>query len=68
MDDHRMFELAEALAVAKSRRDVAAAVRLLHHDMVLETPAFGTLARGLAANEEALTRFFASFPDYEVVL
>ncbi|MDT7664147.1 MAG: hypothetical protein QOD04_3703, partial [Pseudonocardiales bacterium] len=37
MDDHRMFELAEALAVAKSRRDVAAAVRLLHHDMVLET-------------------------------
>jgi predicted ester cyclase len=68
VDDHRMFELAEALAVAKSRRDVGAAVRLLHHDMVLETPAFGTLARGLAENEKALTRFFASFPDYDVVL
>jgi predicted ester cyclase len=63
-----MLELAQALAVAKSRQDVPAAIRLLHRDMVLRTPAFGTTARGLAENEKALTRFFASFPDYEVAL
>lgn len=68
MDGHRMFELAQALAVAKSRQDVPAAVKLFHPDMVLETPAFGTRARGLAENEKVLTRFFTSFPDYNVVL
>jgi predicted ester cyclase len=68
MNGHRMFELAQALAVAKSRQDVAAAVRLLHPEMVLETPAFGTTARGPASNEKALSRFFASFPDYDVGL
>jgi len=68
MDGTRMFELAQALASAKSRRDVPAALRLLHPDMVLTTPAFGTTARGTAANERTLTRFFASFPDYDVEL
>lgn len=48
-----MFELAQALAVAKSRQDLQAAMKLLHRDMVLETPAFGSVARGLAANELA---------------
>jgi predicted ester cyclase len=68
MNSDRMFELAQALAVAKSRQDVAAALTVLHPDMLLETPAFGTSARGLAENEKVLTRFFASFPDYNVVL
>ncbi|MFD9483044.1 ester cyclase [Streptomyces sp. NPDC059991] len=68
MQDHRMFELAHALAVAKSRQDVPAALRLLHPEMALETPAFGTTARGLTENEKALRRFFASFPDYDVDL
>lgn len=68
MDSRRMFELAQALAVAKSRQDVPAALRLLHEDMVLESPAFGTMARGLAENERVLARFFTSFPDYDVVL
>jgi predicted ester cyclase len=63
-----MFELAQALAIAKSRQDVPAALALLHPEMVLETPAFGTMARGLAENARALTRFFASFPDYHVAL
>jgi predicted ester cyclase len=36
--------------------------------MLLETPAFGTSARGLAENAKVLTRFFASFPDYNVEL
>lgn len=68
MNGDRMFGLAQALAGAKSRQDLSAAMRLFHQDMVLETPAFGTVARGLADNEKALTRFFASFPDYNVAL
>ena len=63
MNSDRMFELAQALAVAKSRQDVPAALAVLHDDMLLETPAFGTSARGLAENAKVLTRFFASFPD-----
>jgi len=58
MNSHRMFELAQALAVAKSRQDVPAALQLLHVDMLLESPAFGTMARGIAENEKVLTRFF----------
>jgi predicted ester cyclase len=72
MEDHmnsvRMFELAQALAVAKSRQDVPAAIKLLHEHMLLENPAFGTMARGLAENAKVLTRFFATFPDYSVDL
>jgi predicted ester cyclase len=68
MNEDRMLELAQALAAAKSRQDVPAAMRLLHRDMVLETPAFGTAVKGLAANEKVLTLFFAAFPDYDVVL
>jgi predicted ester cyclase len=68
MNGDRMVELARALASAKSRQDVPAAMALFHRDMVLEAPAFGTTARGLVANEKALTRFFASFPDYDVAL
>ncbi|OQR61683.1 hypothetical protein B6E66_23245 [Streptomyces maremycinicus] len=63
-----MFELAQALAVAKSRQDVPAAMELFHRDMVLEAPALATEARGPAENEKALLRFFASFPDYAVSL
>lgn len=68
MNSHRMFELAQTLATAKSRQDVSSAMKVLHRDMVLETPAFGTTARGTEENEAALTRFFKHFPDYEVSL
>ena len=68
MNSDRMFELAQALATAKSRQDVPAALKVLHPDMLLENPAFGTSARGLAENEKVLNRFFAAFPDYNVVL
>lgn len=68
MDADRMFALAHALAVAKSRQDVPAALELLHPKMLLEAPALGSVARGRAENERALTRFFATFPDYDVVL
>ena len=68
MDSNRMFELAQQLAVAKSRQDLREAMNLFDKDMLLETPAFGTRARGLAENEAVLARFFRSFPDYRVVL
>ncbi len=68
MNSDRMFALAQALAVAKSRQDVPAAMKLFHQDVLLETPALGTMARGRAENERVLTRFFTSFPDYNVVL
>jgi len=60
--------LARDLAAAKSRQDVPAALRLLHPEMLLECPPFRTRARGTAENRRALTRFFASFPDYGVTL
>ncbi len=63
-----MMDLAAELAVVKSRQDVSAALRLMHDEMLLETPAFGSVARGLGANELALRAFFASFPDYAVEL
>src|SRR3569833_3289102 len=68
MNGARMFELAEKLAIAKSRQDVPAALKVLHPDMVLVTLAFGTRVQGLAENERILTRFFKSFPDYHVTL
>lgn len=68
LNGDRMLELAQGLAVAKSRQDVASALAFLDRDMVLEGPAFGTRAKGLAENEAALARFFKSFPDYSVVL
>ena len=67
MTEDRMFELAQMLAAAKSRQDVPAAMMLFDGDMLLESP-FGTRAQGLAENEQALMRFFNSFPDYNVVL
>ena len=68
MTSDRMFELAQALAAAKSRQDVPSALKVLHPEMLLENPAFGTSARGLPENEKVLGRFFAAFPDYNIVL
>ncbi len=68
VDSDRMIELAQELAAAKNRHDVSAALRPLHPEMLLESPPFGTRARGRLENERALTRFFASFPDYDVTL
>jgi predicted ester cyclase len=68
MDGDQMFALAQALADAKSRQNLPEAMRLLHPDMVLETPAFGTISHGSAETERVLAGFFATFPDYDVVL
>lgn len=66
MKRSRMLELAEGLAHAKSRQDVAGALQFLHADMVLQNPAFGSTIRGIKENEQALKRWFATFPDYAV--
>jgi predicted ester cyclase len=68
MNSDRMFELAQALATAKSRQDLPAAMKLLDTSMLLEAPAFGTKAQGLAQNEAVLAKFFRTFPDYSVTL
>lgn len=68
VNSNRMFELAEALAIAKGRQDVSAAVKLFHNDILLECPAFGTSARGIAENTKVLAAFFRSFPDYNMAL
>lgn len=68
MDDGRMLGLAQALAEAKSRQDVRAALAFLHPDVVLENPAFGSKAVGIEENRTTLTRWFKAFPDYAVEL
>jgi predicted ester cyclase len=67
MTSNSMMDLAQALAAAKSRQDIPAAMKLFHKDMLLES-SFGTSARGLAANKAALETFFTNFPDYNVIL
>jgi hypothetical protein len=64
-----MFELVQGLGAAKSRQDVAAALKLLDEDMVLEAPAFGSRSRGIAENEAALgsvTRCMVSPPKGDI--
>jgi predicted ester cyclase len=68
MDPARMLELVKALASAKSRQDLSAALKVQHADMVLESPAFGSIAHGLSENERVLARFFKTFPDYSVTM
>lgn len=68
MDPTRMLELVELLAKAKSRQDLPAAMKVQHPNMVLESPAFGSTARGTKENERVLARFFKTFPDYNVTL
>jgi acyl-coenzyme A thioesterase PaaI-like protein/predicted ester cyclase len=68
MPAEAMIRLVERLVDAKSRQNVGAALEVLHDDMLLETPAIGSVVRGRSENREALTRFFTSFPDYSVAL
>jgi SnoaL-like domain len=65
---NRMNELVRALAEAKSRQDVAAAIALQHEDMLLDVPPLMARVQGKCANEQALTGFFKAFPDYSATL
>lgn len=68
MERADMLALVTKLADAKSRQDVDEALRVCHADMLLETPALRSVARGTEENRAALRRFFTAFPDYEVAL
>ncbi|MCW5890869.1 MAG: ester cyclase [bacterium] len=60
--------LVRTYCIAKSRGDVAAALRVCHPDFVLETIPFGTRSQGAGETALHLTAFFAAFPDYTVLL
>lgn len=61
-----MSDLVSKLATCKSRGDVNASLALMHPDMVLDSPGFGTRAIGLDDNKKVLHRLFTGFPDYSV--
>ena len=63
-----MAQIAGALAEAKSRQDVEAAMRIYHPQGVLEAPPFGSRREGAAEIRASLERFFSLFPDYAVTL
>ena len=66
MTPDRMFKLALDLGEAKNRQNVGDALRFMHQDIVLESPAWGVVARGKAENAEVLESFFRDYPDYNV--
>lgn len=66
METKRMFELAAALGEAKNRQNVEDALKFMHEDIVLYSPAWGVVARGKTENAEVLHHFFHDFPDYNV--
>ena len=66
MTPEEMYKLAADLGEAKNRRNVEDALKFMHDGIVLESPAWGVTARGKRENREALTRFFADYPDYTV--
>ena len=66
MTPKEMYALASGLGEAKSRQNVEDALKFLHEDMELYSPAWGAVAQGIEENRELLTHFFDSYPDYTV--
>lgn len=60
--------LVRCYGAAKSQQDVEAALAICSDDFVLDTPAFGTTARGKEEARAQLGLFFTAFPDYRVEL
>lgn len=67
-DPAEMAEIVDALAAAKSRQDVEAAMSIYHPHGVLEAPPFASRREGATQIRAALEGFFALFPDYAVTL
>lgn len=67
-DKTEMMRIATALADAKSRQDVKAAMRIYHPQGVLEAPPFGSRREGADEIRASLEGFFSLFPDYRVEL
>lgn len=61
-----MYALAAGLGEAKNRQNVEDALRFMHDDIVLHSPAWGLVATGKQENREVLTHFFHDYPDYHV--
>jgi predicted ester cyclase len=66
MSPQDMYALAASLGEAKNRQNVGDALTFMHDDIVLESPAWGVVARGKQENNEVLTHFFNDYPDYNV--
>lgn len=66
MTPQEMYAVAAGLGEAKSRQNVEDALRFMHADMVLTSPAWGAVARGLEENRQLLSHFFHSYRDYSV--
>ena len=66
MTPDQMRRLAVDLGEAKNRQNVEDALKFMHDDIVLESPAWGLVARGKDENRNALNRFFTDYPDYNV--
>ena len=66
MTPDQMYRLAAGLGEAKNRQNVEDALKFMHDDIVLESPAWGLVARGKDENRNALEHFFADYPDYNV--
>jgi predicted ester cyclase len=62
------LQLAVGLGEAKGRQNIDDALGFMHDEVVLISPAWGTVARGKAQNAKVLRRFFRDFPDYSIAL
>ncbi|CEJ10224.1 SnoaL-like domain protein [bacterium YEK0313] len=67
-DPVEMAGIVDALATAKSRQDIEAAMRIYHPEGVLVAPPLGPPREGAAEIRAGLVRFFSLFPDYAVTL
>lgn len=67
-DPAEMARIVDALAAAKSRQDVDAAMEIYHPHGVLEAPPLASRREGAAQIRTALEGFFSLFPDYAVAL
>lgn len=66
MTPDQMYRLAADLGEAKNRQNVEDALKFMHDDIVLESPAWGLVAKGKDENRNVLTSFFDDYPDYNV--
>ncbi len=67
LDKAQAVAIVDALAHAKSRQDVAAAMEIYHPEGVLESPSLGTRNEG-GAIHKAIVGWFDFAPDYQVRL
>lgn len=68
LDTAAMAAIVDALAKAKSRQDIDAAMAVYHPQCVLEAPPFGSRREGSAQIHASLEGFFSLFLDYAVSL